>query len=274
MKTKKIFFFAVLFAFGFLSINSCKKEDTTNTNTTSASNCVIAENCFSDVKNIMDEAGFKNGAFNGTLNDTAITVSFDSLNHSDLDTITIDFGTTNLLCNDSRLRKGKIITTYNGHYSDTSKTHTTTFLNYSVDNNRVNGVLKDSYKGYNSSGHLHFHDTISGNITLSTGKNIGWTSTTKLEFASGDSTDTWSDKTMLILGNASGSTSDGDGFSMLISSPIKRNFSNGCRKYLVSGTIQIALSSSTYLSADLGNSDCEDLISVTIDGNNYQVHTN
>jgi PBP1b-binding outer membrane lipoprotein LpoB len=273
MKINKPLFYISIFT--LLIIGSCKKkDDTTDTNTTSASNCVVALNSFSAIKNIVDEAGFKNGTYNGILNDTTIHVRFDTINHTDVDTISIDFGASFLLCADGRIRKGKITTTYNGHYADTSKTHLITLTNYYVDNNRVNGSIKDNYKGYNTTGHQHFYDTVNGNITLSTGKMIAWNATTKLDYTAGDSTTVWSDNILSINGNASGSTSDGDGYSMLISTPVVRNFGSGCRQFLVKGVMQIAVSGKDYRAADLGDGTCDDLITVSIDGNNYQVHTN
>lgn len=273
MKIKNFLFFSTVIAL-FVVIDSCKKpDDTTDTDTTSASDCEIAENYFNAAKNIVDEAGFKNGAYNGILNDTTIHVAFDTVNHADADTILIDFGTNFVLCQDGRVRKGKIIATYNGHYSDTAKTHTITFSNFYTDNCSINGRLKDNFKGYKT-GHLHWNDTVNGNVVFNTGKMIGWYSTTKVAFTTGDSTAIWSDNLMTIIGNASGTTSDGDGFSMLISTPLVRNFASGCRKYLVKGTMQIAVSGKSYRAADLGDGTCDDLMSVSIDGTIYQVHTN
>ena len=266
--------------FSFLSIvllfsNSCKKTDTPDTSTASAIDCVNAENYFCDIKNIADEAGLKNGSFNGILNDSLITVSYDTINHSDIDTITISFGTNNITCQDGRLRKGKIITTYNGKYSDTAKTHVIKLYNFYVDNSNVTGTIKDSYKGYNSSGHQNFADTVNGSIIYNTGKTLNWNSTSKLAYTAGDSSSVWSNRIMIINGNSYGIASDGDGFSSLISTPLLKNFSSGgCRKYLTKGVIQIAISNKSYRAADLGDGTCDNSITVGIDGNNYQVNTN
>ncbi|MEI6488513.1 MAG: hypothetical protein WCP52_06105 [Bacteroidota bacterium] len=263
-------FFALLLIF-----NSCKKTDTTtDSDTVAAIDCVNSEIYFCDVKNIVDEAGFKSGAFNGILNDSLIAVTYDTINHSDSDTIIINFGTSNVQCQDGRVRKGKIITTYNGRYSDTSKTHFITLTNFGIDNNILNGTIKDSYKGYNSSGHQNFHDTVSFSIAYSSNKVVSCRLTNNLVYTSGDSSAIWSDRVMAISGNSSGVASNGDGFSTLISSPLIKNFSAGCRRYLNRGIIQIAVSNKSYRVADLGDGNCDDVVVITIDGNSYQAHSN
>lgn len=256
-----------------LIIGSCKKADEPDTNTTSAVDCVNSEDYYSDIKNIMDEAGFKSGAFTGVLSDTAIAVSYDTVNHLDTDTITINFGTNYIQCQDGRNRKGQITVAFTGNYTDTAKTHLISLNNYCVDNNKIYGTIKDAYKGYNSVGHKYFGDTVSGNITYNTNHTLRWTSTSKLTYTEGDSTLAWSDNKMIIEGNASGITSDGDGFSSLISTPLLRNFGD-CRKHLTQGVIQIAVSNKPYRATDLGNGTCDDIISVSIDGTVYSAHIN
>src|SRR5277367_6245082 len=120
MKIKKnifhIFFLSII-----ILIGSCKKDAATSTDdTTPALDCANTENFFCDAKNIVDEAGFKSGTFNGILSDTSIVVQYDTLNHTNADTIIINFGVNNITCQDGRARKGKITTIYSGHYSDTA----------------------------------------------------------------------------------------------------------------------------------------------------------
>jgi len=249
---------------------ACKKNATPDTNTTAASDCVKIQNLFTDAKNIMDEAGFKSGAYNGILNDTTIHVTVDSANHADKDTITINFGTVNHACFDGRSRRGKIIATYLTRYSDTTASHLISFINYYADDNLVSGTIYDRYKGYNSTGHLYFNDTANGSVTCNAGKTITWHATNVLAFTAGDSTAIWSDNVLAITGNSSGLSSDGVGYSTLISAAVIRNFADGCRKYLVQGNYQIAVSNASFRVSDLGSGGCDDMISVSIDGEIYQ----
>jgi len=275
LKYNKSLFFVLLLLL-LIIINSCKKDATATSpdNTTPALDCVNAENFFVDAKNIVDEAGFKNGAFNGILNDTSITVQYDTLNHANPDTILINFGANDILCTDGRARKGKITTIFNGHYADTAKTHTITFTNYYVDNNALTGTILDSYKGLNSSGHQHFTDTITGKMIYVSNKIVTFIATNKFQFITGDSTTIWSNHKMTITGNTSGYASDGTGYSTYVSTPLLRNFANGCRKYLSQGVIQVAETNLPYSAANLGNGNCNGIIIVGVNGNNYTLNAN
>ena len=275
MKIKKPFYtFSYLSILIILLIGSCKNDGVNGDDTTPALDCVVAENFFTDIKNIVDEAGFRNGAFNGILNDTSIIVSYDTLNHTNPDTITINFGISPVICSDGRSRKGEIIAIYNGHYSDTSKTHAITLSNYYVDNSLITGTISDSYKGWNTTGHQSFNDTITGKIMYPRGTVVTFNATNKLQFIAGDSTTIWSNHKMTIAGNTYGYASDGTGFSTYISTPLLRNFASGCRKYLVQGVIQVAETNLPYTSIDLGTATCDDLITVSVNGNTYVLHTN
>ena len=249
---------------------SCKKDAAKDSSTVAASDCVKIQNLFTDAKNIMDEAGFKSGAYNGTLNDTVIHVTVDSANHADADTITINFGTVNHTCLDGRSRRGKIIATYLTRYSDTTASHLISFTNYYADDNLVSGTIHDRYKGYNGTGHQYFNDTANGSVSSNAGKTIIWHATNVLAFTAGDSTAIWNDNVLAITGNSSGTSSDGVGYSALISAAVIRNFADGCRKYLVQGNYQIAVSNASFRVSDLGSGGCDDMISVSIDGEIYQ----
>ena len=258
-----------------LLLGSCKKDQPiVDADTTAAIDCYVGENYFSDVKNIVDEVGFRNGAYTGILSDSCVTIQFDTLNNLNPDTITIDFGSISCNCPDGRMRKGKIITTYSGHYNDTSMLHKITFNNYFVDGNRVSGTIKDFYKGYNAAGHMYFKDSVAGVILYTTGKSLYWNSTHTLEFISGDSTATWNDNIMSINGTASGYSSDALAFSSMISSPLIRNFETGCRKNLIQGVIQVAVYGKSYRSEDLGNGTCDASVTISIDGKTYPVIIN
>ena len=102
--------------------SSCRKQKTTE-DTGFASEHATSEQTFTDVQNIADQAssvssgsslGFKtSGSGCATVTKTpGMTV--------------IDFGTTDCLCKDGRTRRGKIIVTYTGAYTDLGSVHTIT----------------------------------------------------------------------------------------------------------------------------------------------------
>ena len=154
---------------------SCKKQEEHDSDTAAALDCATAEELFLDASLVCDEAGYKNGAFNGILSAPCVTVTYDSLNTADEDTITIDFGTVNCISNDSIYRRGKMTIVYNGNYYDSAVTHTVTFNNFYQSDHQLNGSFTVLNNGQDStSGHTKFHMSTNGNVILSTGGTISW----------------------------------------------------------------------------------------------------
>ncbi len=274
MNLKKSILYSIVFLIVIAFIGSCKKDDSIDSDTVSASDCVNAENFFSNAKSIMDEAGLKNGPYNGILIDSSIVVQFDSSNSTDSDTITVNFGNTYKTCIDGRMRKGKISCIYLGNYNDTSNSHSISFSNYYIDFNMINGKIKDAFSGFSPSGHKYYHDTMTGSLRYSNGTTVTWYARNVISFIAGDSSVAWNDDVMTINGTAAGTTSDNQQFSMNINSSLIKNFIPNCSKYIVKGGLQIAIRDKNGRTADLGDGSCDDLISVSIDGNIYQAHAN
>jgi hypothetical protein len=281
MKTNRIILnaFLVIAASG-LMLTGCKKDEEDN-DTSSSSDNALAEATYNDVTNISDEAGISGSLSNyrtgpaaddGLLTSCA-TITFDSLNNSDQDTIHIDFGTTNCTGNDGRNRRGEIIVYYMGHYRDSNSTHTITFNNYFVNDNQVLGSKTVTNTGHNSQGHLVYNITVNGQIVLANnGGTITWNSTRQREWTSGESTLIWSDDTYSITGSASGTGADGHTFTANITSPLIRNMSLGCRRHFVQGTFVLTPDSRPARTVDFGNGACDDIATVTINNHTYTIH--
>ena len=126
-------------ALGFMTaiLYSCKDADVLNPNDlTSTQSCqdhLIAESIFNDVGYIVKEA-----LQNAGESKSYPKYNLINFNPSDIDTLIIDFGNTNHLHN-GKLRKGIINITFTGKYSDYLSVITTTFDNYYVNNNLVQG---------------------------------------------------------------------------------------------------------------------------------------
>ena len=126
-------------ALGFMTaiLYSCKDADVLNPNDlTSTQSCqdhLIAESIFNDVGYIVKEA-----LQNAGESKSYPKYNLINFNPSDIDTLIIDFGNTNHLHN-GKLRKEIINITFTGKYSDYLSVITTTFDNYYVNNNLVQG---------------------------------------------------------------------------------------------------------------------------------------
>ena len=86
---------------------------------------------------------------------------------SDLDTIIVDFGDgyPDDCLSYGKERRGKVIITYTGKYRDSLSVITTTFDQYYVNNNWIQGERIVTNNGRNSNGNVTFTIDISTSIT-------------------------------------------------------------------------------------------------------------
>lgn len=276
MKTKNTFKYLMVMATVGILFTSCRKDqDERDTDTSAASDNALAEGTYNDVHNIADEAG------SGTLTSYLGTVDTD--NKSMLSTcatvtndttttprmLTIDFGTTNCLCNDGRYRRGKINVSYTGQYRDSASTHTITFTNYYVNDNQVLGTKTVTNNGHNAAGNLSYSVTVNGQIIkASGGGTITWTSARTREWIVGELTPAWSDDVYLITGSANGTSASGNSFTMAITTALRKEI--GCR-HLVSGSLTLTPSGKPTRYINFGSGACDNQATVTINGNIYNI---
>lgn len=271
--------FAVL-AIASLTFTGCRRDDE-DTDTTAASDNALADATYSDVTNIADEAGISGSLSNyrmgdpnnGGLLSTCATLTFDTINGADQDTITIDFGTVNCTCNDGRNRRGQIIVYYTGQYRDSASVHTIGFNNYFVNDNQVLGTKTVTNLGHNAAGHLVYDINVNGQINLANnGGTITWVSQRQREWTAGESTAVWYDDMYSITGSASGTSAAGENFSMNITSPLIRNMQLGCRRHFTQGVVEVTPGTRPVRTIDFGTGGCDDLATVTINNHTYTIH--
>lgn len=234
---------------------SCKKDSSTTLTETQkdqkmAEDNNIAENEADDVSIMSDEAystgqlqsrGGSSGS--GIMGDTVkITKS-----KSD-STITIDFGTNGVVGKNGKTRKGKIIIKFNGGYKIKNASITQTFDNYYVDGKKIDGSRTITNLG-DTLGMPRWKIESNLTITKTDGKVITWSSTRIRTMIAGYNTPlNWYDDEYTITGSASGTTSNGDTYSMTIGTPlwIKISFNPPALcKYIVDGTITYTRGSRT-----------------------------
>ena len=283
MKTKEILFKGLLVAtITGMVLASCKKEEKEDQDTSTASDNAMAEQMYDDASKISDEAAtgsvssFKQESTDGLLASSCAQVKLDTANNANEDTITVTFGIgtypnlTNCLCSDSRFRRGQIIITYSGRYRDSASTHTITFNNFFVNDNQILGSKTVTNMGHNSSGHLTFNVSVSGQIILAgSGGSIIWNSTRTREWLQGENTPfIWFDDVYGITGSASGTGAKGNSFTAVITKQIKVKLN--C-KWLTEGTLELTPSGKPVRTIDYGDGSCDNKATVTIKGHPYTV---
>jgi len=265
----------VLLAFSVITvlIYSCKDEDVINspdpTNTQATQDHLFAEQTFNDVGRIVKEGFVANGQSKACPNYTLMNV-----NASDIDTLIINFGTTNCLHN-TKLRKGKLIITYTGKYRDSCAVMTTTFDNYYVNNNLVQGKRIVTNRGRNNKGNMWFTIEVNNASIGTNNGTINWNANRTREWVSGSATYyDISDDQYKITGAANGIGVNNNNFSMEITDTL--NIDLGCLPSCVikSGEAKIIPNGYADRIINYGDSLCDCNFDITINGNTYPIVIN
>ena len=280
MKTKQLTLGFALVAIVVSSIfSSCRKRDQeeVDKDTSGAADQSLASSSVNDLTSISDEAArtytvssFKTTETNAILSSCA-TITYDTLLAAK--TITVNFGTTNCLGNDGRYRRGIITIAFTGKYRDSLTLITVTPVGYFVNDNQITGTKTIKNKGHNASNNLVYEITANINvIKANNGGTISWQSARQREWTGGENTLIWSDDVYSITGSASGTTSNGNTFSSVITSPLIRKMLIGCRRHFVQGKLEHTPGGKATRYIDFGNGACDDQATVTINGNTYTIN--
>jgi hypothetical protein len=252
---------------------ACKDEDVINTpdlaSTQATQDNLFAEQIFNDVGRIVEEGFIASG-----INKSCASYSLMNTDTSNADTLIIDFGNTNCLHN-AKLRKGKILITYTGKYRDSLAVITTTFDNYSVNNNLVQGERIVSNKGRNQKGNMWFTIEVNNASINTANGTINWEANRTREWVSGIATYfNISDDRYMITGNASGNSVNGNAFTMDITDTL--NVDLGCLPSCVikSGTAKISPNGYADRIINYGDSLCDCNFDITINGTTYPIVVN
>ncbi|OSZ78388.1 hypothetical protein CAP35_09045 [Chitinophagaceae bacterium IBVUCB1] len=179
--------------------------------------------------------------------------------------ITIDFGSTNCLCNDGRLRRGKIIITYTGKYRDSGSVKTIGFDGYYVNNNQVLGSKTITNMGKNSSGQSYYSIVVNGMMILSTtGDTVKHTATRTRTWVKGESTTLLSDDEYRITGSGTNTRASGKVVNYTITSPLL--IALNCN-WIKEGVIAITpAGASSARTLDFGAGTCDDQATINYNG--------
>jgi len=114
---KKLFLYIIISAsvltVGF-TVSSCKKiPETDEVNATSIQDNSIAEKHFDAIFREVDDAAVASGISG---RGSKFSISLDTMNATKI--MTLDYGNTNVLCDDWIYRRGKIVVTWTGRYKD------------------------------------------------------------------------------------------------------------------------------------------------------------
>ena len=276
MKTQRIIL-AALFALA-IAATSCSKHaefELPESPSRSATDNAIAENAFNDIfKQAEDGMGQAQATVSGdrasynSLTGVA-TVTIDPFDLTTFPkTITVDFGNTNVMCNDGKLRRGKIVIVTTGWYREAGTVITATPDNYYVNDNNVQGYHTITNNGHNAAGNLNYDIEVDGTVTTSEGT-IYWHSERNNEWIEGESTvfNPWDD-VYLVTGTANGTNINSEAYTWTIVSPLRVEI--GC-KWVTEGVLMLE-SNGHQLLIDYGDGNCDGMVTVTYEGTDYQIY--
>jgi hypothetical protein len=227
-----------------------------------------------DVISLADAAGeVYNSAYMRTTHTTlgtCATVATDTI--STPHTLIIRFGTQDCACLDGRNRKGSIIISYNGEYSDSGQVHTITFDNYNINDNQLTGTIETIRVDTTVvTGHWYYDVLVNDSMNISqsplNSQYVVWSGSLVRKWVSGITTGDRSDDAFSISGSATLTRANGHQFTFNMSSPIQ--FAMNCN-YAESGIITVnGYEGSRVLNYGSGN--CDALAQVNIGANVYNI---
>lgn len=263
---------------------SCKKEqkETLEYDTQTSQDNALAEGTFNDVNNIVNQAMLNGNV--GLTTYRSITNNNSPLSGCATVTVTpngaggsvvVDFGTTNCFCRDFKYRRGVVNFTYNGAYKDSGTVIITTFTDFYVGKDtlnmfKVNGTKTVTCHGQTASGYV-YQVEVNGSLIDVSNRTMTWTSSRIRTWTSGYATggiNGWTDDVYAISGTASGTSFEGNSFTVSITSPLIVDFS--CR-WITQGRIELTPAGKPTRTLDYGTGTCDGLATVTVNGISFQI---
>jgi hypothetical protein len=262
MRTSSI---VLLIALPVLFFGSCRKGENNvakpDRDHTAALDNYRAEFYFADALKQSDIA-FKNGV-GGCIQ--SVTIDLDAMPH----TMLIDFGTTNCVGQDGLTRRGQLLVTFTGPYTEPGTQITITPQNFFVNDHAIQGVKTVTNAGPNDQGQTHFNVAVTGTITAPDGS---WTSTHNYQrtrtWIQGEGTPALLDDVYLITGGGNGINRNGVPFTVNITTPLRVEV--GC-PWIVSGVQEIIPGGLPARIINYGDGACDPQVTITVGGFSFVI---
>ena len=200
-----------------ISFMSCKDENVihsvTQQNLQSSHDYVLFEKTLFDIEREIEHALIATG----TTKNLPLYISLNA-DSTDQDTLIINFGEENYL-HLGHLKRGEIISIYNKFIYNSDAQISTTFNNFYINNNLIQGKMQLKNKGFNQNGFSEFSLTIDSMSMFTNNGSIDMLSGNYIkEMVSGNNTQyQYLDNIYKVTGNALGNSSNNNNFSVEIS---------------------------------------------------------
>ena len=208
-----------------ISFMSCKDENVIHSvnqqNLQSSHDYVLFEKTLFDIEREIEHALIATG----TTKNLPLYISLNA-DSTDQDTLIINFGEENYL-HLGHLKKGEIISIYNNFIYNSDAQISTTFNNFYINNNLIQGKMQLTNNGFNQNGFSEFSLTIDSMSMFTNNGSIDMLSGNYIkEMVNGNNTQyQYLDNIYKVTGNALGNSSNNNNFSVEISDSLNMNLS-------------------------------------------------
>ncbi|MEJ8757694.1 hypothetical protein WG947_11835 [Pontibacter sp. H259] len=193
------------------------------------------------------------------------TRTFNTQTH----TLTIDFGTTNCLCNDGRTRRGKIIAVFSGARHTAGSSVTITLDNYYVNDNHFTGTKTKTYVSANK-----MNVTVQNASIQTPQGNFEWSAARMIERVAGADSRQLTDDVYLVTGRSAGTNRRGVKFNTVIEQPLKLVLAPTCVRNFVAGIVKTTTENGHTLALNydpIGGEPCDKIAELTINGRSKRI---
>ena len=283
---KRITFLTVSAIVIVFAINSCKKDDNKwDADRQALIFNSIIERTYSDMSNISNQA--KDGSL-PVYGMDQVTVRYESASSvymmdksncnvvitidtvGSVNTLIVDWGSTNCTCNDGNKRRGKIITTWTGSYYAQGSIIKHVPVDYYVNDIKVEGVMTVENMGNNSNGQPYYNVNVDGTATFTSGEIVNYTSDRVRTFTNGYNTQlNFLDDEYDITGTADAEIVGVQKYTAVITSPLHVKV---LCPYITKGTFDYTPEGQSTRTVDYGTGACDSQFTVTVDGHTYTIN--
>jgi hypothetical protein len=248
-----------------ISITACKKEDDTLFESQSAEddNSLVTHE---DETSAIIETSYGEGVdMGGRTEQTQLVLGVGVVTYDKATrTMTINFGTSNQMCADGKMRRGKILVQFDGEGRPTrppfNYKSTTTHDSYYVNDNKIEGTRIDEVTTNALLGRVESKITVTNRrITFTDGTFAirNWTGTRVLTRVGAEITST-------ATGNGSGTNRKGRTYTSTTKSPIIAKSSCNNFYFPIQGVIEITTAElSDKITVDYGTGTCDKTFTIT-----------
>ncbi len=263
----------------FVSCSNDEDENPVDQDFTPSQDYSLASDLFESTQSTADDAEQGGKNINGGRSGApCATIDFDTTGPNDYHII-VDFGDSNCLGGDGKVRRGIFRVSYNGRYVDKGTKITHSFENYFVNNHQIKGTKEIENMGLDQNQDPYFVITVNGTIIKPNGTDsVIFNSNRIRTWIAGDSTvgvvPWFFDDVYQITGNGTGVVetgvaSNGIPYEVVITKAVIVKFC--ILPFIVEGTIQLTPQGGSPRILDYGEGACDRKATVTFMGRTYNI---